>query len=185
MNFLSPVVKKSWVVLQGRVQEIGILTFLRMFDQYPETKEAFAAFRHSNAEELKSNAVFHNHASRVIRVIEKVRQLSPSNFYDHSHEGLLRFCASPIDFRRRVFRAKLFIGDLRFANLLMEIVPLWFSQVIERLEEPAKCRSYLTILAQKHVYYDADPQYMHLMGSMVLYTIQPILEEEVGFYMHF
>lgn len=35
------------------------------------------------------------------------------------------------------------------------------------------------MLGQKHVMYDAEPQYLNQMGFMFLAAIQPILEKEV------
>lgn len=52
------------MVLKDEVKEIGVLTFLHLFDKHPEAKDSFKAFKHMTNEDLKANEIFHNHAHR-------------------------------------------------------------------------------------------------------------------------
>ena len=53
-------------------------------------------------------------------------------------------------------------------------------QVVDRLDDPSSYLSYLSILGEKHIMYEADPESMDQMGFMFLTAIKPILEKEVG-----
>ena len=66
-------IKASWPCLKDRVKEIGVLAFLHLFDENPEAQLAFKSFQEVAREDLKDNEIFHNHATRVMRVLTKVR----------------------------------------------------------------------------------------------------------------
>ena len=51
---------------------------------------------------------------------------------------------------------------------------------MDRIDDPAGYRNYLSILGQKHVFYEARPKYLGQMGFMFLAAIKPILEKEVS-----
>ena len=51
--------------------------------------------------------------------------------------------------------------------------------MVENIDEPAKYASHLKILGEKHIMYEADPNFLQQMGFMFLAAIQPILEQEV------
>ncbi|XP_059087578.1 globin-like [Tigriopus californicus] len=114
-------VKTSWITLKDKLKNIGVLTFLHLFDHHPDAKNSFKSFTDMSTEDLRENEIFHNHANRVMKVIEKV---------------------------------------------------------VDRIDTPETYIKYLTMLGQKHVMYDAEPQYLNQMGFMFLAAIQPILEKE-------
>ena len=53
------------------------------------------------------------------------------------------------------------------------------TKVVDRIHEPEKYEQYLQILGQKHLFYDVQKEYMHIMGTMYLAVIRPMLEREV------
>eukprot|EP00095_Tigriopus_kingsejongensis_P001661 maker-scaffold670_size114954-snap-gene-0.19 protein:Tk01661 transcript:maker-scaffold670_size114954-snap-gene-0.19-mRNA-1 annotation:"dual specificity mitogen-activated protein kinase kinase 5-like" len=58
--------------------------------------------------------------------------------------------------------------------------PIGRIHVVHNIDEPTVYIKYLTMLGQKHVMYEAEPQYLNQMGFMFLSAIQPLLEKEAG-----
>ena len=55
------------------MSEIGVLTFISLFELHPETQTKFKSFKDMPTSDLKDNDIFKQHASRVMSVIEKVK----------------------------------------------------------------------------------------------------------------
>ena len=50
---------------------------------------------------------------------------------------------------------------------------------MDNIDEPEHYLHYLRMLGGKHVAYEAEPEYLAMMGSVFLGVIHPILENEV------
>ena len=53
------------------------------------------------------------------------------------------------------------------------------TRCVDLIEDPEKEKEYLVMLGQKHILYEAKPEYLHQMGYLFLSTIKPLLEKEV------
>ena len=68
-----PVIRSSWSILKHEIDEVGVYSFLQLFDNHPTAKDHFKSFRDVPTEELQNSEIFRSHASRVTNVIKKVK----------------------------------------------------------------------------------------------------------------
>lgn len=75
------VVKYGWRLLSQDIGNIGVLTFVSMFESRPELKDAFHAFKGKNLTELQHTGLIRAHALRVMATVDKCisRLDEPSN----------------------------------------------------------------------------------------------------------
>ena len=53
--------------------EVGILTFQKLFESHPSAKTKFLGFKDLEITDLRGSDMFHNHVSRVMATIKRVR----------------------------------------------------------------------------------------------------------------
>ncbi|XP_045161812.2 myoglobin-like [Mercenaria mercenaria] len=64
-------IRNNWNILKSQVANIGVFTFIGMFESRPELKETFATFKDKNVDELQYTGLLRNHALRVMTTIDK------------------------------------------------------------------------------------------------------------------
>lgn len=75
------IIKSCWTILRRHVGDIGVATFVGMFESRPELKDAFHAFKGKNLTELQHTGLIRAHALRVMATVDKCisRLDEPSN----------------------------------------------------------------------------------------------------------
>ncbi|WAR15142.1 CYGB1-like protein [Mya arenaria] len=65
------IIKDCWAIVQQSVAEVGIITFVGLFETHPEVHDAFMSFRAVNTSDLEYNAILRAHALRVMGTVDK------------------------------------------------------------------------------------------------------------------
>ena len=56
-----------------KMLEVGILTFQKLFETHPSAKTKFLSFKDMEITDLRGSDMFHNHVSRVMATVKRVR----------------------------------------------------------------------------------------------------------------
>ncbi|KAL4221503.1 hypothetical protein ACF0H5_019760 [Mactra antiquata] len=65
------VIRNNWQILKCHVANIGVITYVGMFEGRPEMKEVFSKFRNKDVSELRQTGLLRQHALRVMATIDK------------------------------------------------------------------------------------------------------------------
>lgn len=65
------LVKTTWNIVREDISKVGVITFLRLFEKFPDVQDLFVPFRGLNSEELRQNVGLREHGMRVMGTIEK------------------------------------------------------------------------------------------------------------------
>ncbi|WAR15148.1 CYGB1-like protein [Mya arenaria] len=74
------ILQDSWKIVQQNVAEVGIITFVGLFETHPEVHDAFMSFRAVNTSDLEYNAILRKHALRVMGTVDKCINRLDNNF---------------------------------------------------------------------------------------------------------
>lgn len=66
------VIRNNWQILKCHVANIGVITYVGMFESRPELMEVFSKFKGRDLHELKRAGLLRQHALRVMATIDKV-----------------------------------------------------------------------------------------------------------------
>ncbi|XP_045163679.2 neuroglobin-like [Mercenaria mercenaria] len=66
------VIRNNWQTLKCHVANIGVITYVSMFESRPELLELFSKFKGQNINELRRAGLLRQHALRVMATIDKV-----------------------------------------------------------------------------------------------------------------
>ena len=58
-----------------KMLEVGILTFQKLFETHPSAKTKFLSFKDMEITDLRGSDMFHNHVSRVMATVKRVRSI--------------------------------------------------------------------------------------------------------------
>ena len=59
-----------------KMLEVGILTFQKLFETHPSAKTKFLSFKDMEITDLRGSDMFHNHVSRVMATVKRVRLMT-------------------------------------------------------------------------------------------------------------
>ena len=59
-----------------KMLEVGILTFQKLFETHPSAKTKFLSFKDMEITDLRGSDMFHNHVSRVMATVKRVRLIN-------------------------------------------------------------------------------------------------------------
>ena len=59
-----------------KMLEVGILTFQKLFETHPSAKTKFLSFKDMEITDLRGSDMFHNHVSRVMATVKRVRLIT-------------------------------------------------------------------------------------------------------------
>ncbi|GAB1601396.1 non-symbiotic hemoglobin-like [Argonauta hians] len=65
------LIRRSWKMIQDDISKVGVITFLRLFEKYPDVQDIFIPFKGQSAEELKNSDRLREHGLQVMRTVEK------------------------------------------------------------------------------------------------------------------
>uniref|UniRef100_A0A2C9JUR8 Globin n=2 Tax=Biomphalaria TaxID=6525 RepID=A0A2C9JUR8_BIOGL len=65
------LLKESWVIIKKHVTEVGVETFIGLFNTHPESIDSFLAFKDKSVQDLERSAVLKAHALRVMQTVDK------------------------------------------------------------------------------------------------------------------
>ncbi|XP_062573832.1 uncharacterized protein LOC134235698 [Saccostrea cucullata] len=65
------LVKSTWEVVREDISKVGVITFLRLFEKFPDVQDLFVPLRGLSSEELRHNVGLREHGLRVMGTIEK------------------------------------------------------------------------------------------------------------------
>lgn len=65
------VIRNNWQVLKCHIANIGVITYVSMFESHPELLEVFSKFKGRDLYELKRAGLLRQHALRVMATIDK------------------------------------------------------------------------------------------------------------------
>ena len=71
--FIFSVIQNSFKNIEMKMLEVGILTFQKLFESHPSAKTKFLGFKDLEITDLRGSDMFHNHVSRVMATIKRVR----------------------------------------------------------------------------------------------------------------
>ncbi|XP_060573308.1 cytoglobin-2-like [Ruditapes philippinarum] len=66
------VIRNNWQILKCHVANIGVITYVGMFESRPELLEVFSKFKGRDLDELRRAGLLRQHALRVMATIDKV-----------------------------------------------------------------------------------------------------------------
>ncbi|XP_045163680.1 uncharacterized protein LOC123528001 [Mercenaria mercenaria] len=66
------VIRNNWQILKCNVANIGVITYVSMFESRPELLEVFSKFKGRDLSELRRAGLLRQHALRVMATIDKV-----------------------------------------------------------------------------------------------------------------
>lgn len=61
----------SWQRLKDDVEKVGVVTFMKLFDNHPEVQDAFLPFKQLSQQDMEQSAVLRSHALRVMGTVDK------------------------------------------------------------------------------------------------------------------
>lgn len=61
----------NWDLLKQHVTDVGVITFVSMFEDNPEMKEIFSSFKGKDMTELHTSGLIRVHALRVMATVDK------------------------------------------------------------------------------------------------------------------
>ena len=59
-----------------KMLEVCILTFQKLFETHPSAKTKFLSFKDMEITDLRGSDMFHNHVSRVMATVKRVRLIN-------------------------------------------------------------------------------------------------------------
>ncbi|XP_014768482.1 uncharacterized protein LOC106867928 [Octopus bimaculoides] len=65
------LIRKSWKIIQADIAKVGVITFLRLFEKYPDVQDIFIPFKGQSLEDLSNNDRMREHGLQVMRTVEK------------------------------------------------------------------------------------------------------------------
>ncbi|CAL1531035.1 unnamed protein product [Lymnaea stagnalis] len=65
------ILKASWLVIKNDVTEVGVETFMGLFNTHPDAIDSFLAFKDKTVQDLERSAVLKAHALRVMQTVDK------------------------------------------------------------------------------------------------------------------
>lgn len=82
------LVRETWKIVQADIAKVGVITFMRLFEKYPDVQDIFIPFKGQTLEELKNCDRLREHGLQVMRTVEKViaRLDEPRKMYTMLYE---------------------------------------------------------------------------------------------------
>ncbi|KAL4237674.1 hypothetical protein ACF0H5_002388 [Mactra antiquata] len=65
------IVKTTWTIIKQDIARVGVVTFVSLFEKYPDVQQLFVHFRGLSFEELQHNTKLRDHGLRVLNTIDK------------------------------------------------------------------------------------------------------------------
>ncbi|KAK3603496.1 hypothetical protein CHS0354_030337 [Potamilus streckersoni] len=65
------IIKTTWKTIKQYIANVGILTFVSMFEEHPEIQHTFASFRNRKLEEVQKSSLLRAHAMRVMGTVDR------------------------------------------------------------------------------------------------------------------
>ena len=65
--------QNSMSKMSKHIEEVGVLTFLRFFEKHPTIHSKHQRFSEMDIKDLRGSELFHNHTSRVMSSVKRVR----------------------------------------------------------------------------------------------------------------
>jgi len=66
------IIRSSWKLIHKKIEQCGAETFLRLFEQHPDTKAVFRQFQGIDLLALEQSLEIKDHGERVMKIIDKV-----------------------------------------------------------------------------------------------------------------
>ncbi|KAJ8308105.1 hypothetical protein KUTeg_012979 [Tegillarca granosa] len=110
------LVVDTWKIVKDDISKVGVITFMRLFERYPDVQDLFVPFRGLTVDELKDNVRLRQHGLRVMNTIDKCisRLYKPDKLY-----SILRELGE----KHVMFETKLDYFDLINPQLLQALQP--------------------------------------------------------------
>ncbi|KAL3861268.1 hypothetical protein ACJMK2_007311 [Sinanodonta woodiana] len=67
----TDIIKTTWKTIKQYIANVGILTFVSMFEEHPEIQHIFASFRNRKLEEIQKSSLLRAHAMRVMGTVDR------------------------------------------------------------------------------------------------------------------
>ncbi|XP_062591821.1 neuroglobin-like [Saccostrea cucullata] len=82
------LLEKSWDSIKVNIANIGVVTFINLFQTHPEVQDAFLPFQQLAMEDMEHSAVLRSHALRVMGTVDKclTRIRTPEKLRKLMHE---------------------------------------------------------------------------------------------------
>ena len=62
--------------MDNQIEEVGILTFLRVFEKHPHARTKFKRFSEVEITDLRGSDIFRVHTTRIMATLKRVREYS-------------------------------------------------------------------------------------------------------------
>ncbi|XP_048752323.2 neuroglobin-like [Ostrea edulis] len=82
------LLEKSWNSIKVNIANIGVVTFMSLFQTHPEVQDAFLPFQQLAKEDMEESAILRSHALRVMGTVDKclTRIRTPEKLQNLMHE---------------------------------------------------------------------------------------------------
>ncbi|WAR15141.1 CYGB1-like protein [Mya arenaria] len=110
------ILKECWKIVQQNVAEVGIITFVGLFETHPEVHDAFMSFRAINTSDLEYNAILRKHALRVMGTVDKC-------IYRLDNRDKLRELMTELGIRHKNYSVKIEFIELMGPQFISSIKP--------------------------------------------------------------
>lgn len=80
----TKIIRSSWKLMQKKIDQCGAETFLRLFEQHPDTKAIFRKFQGIDLLALEQSIEIKEHGGRVMKIVDEVVHVidSPNKVWD-------------------------------------------------------------------------------------------------------
>ncbi|XP_063425496.1 cytoglobin-2-like [Mytilus trossulus] len=122
------LLRETWSVVKEDIAKVGVVTFMRLFDKFPDVQDLFVPFRGLSSDELRTNIKLREHGLRVMGTIEKciARLDKPEK---------LETLMSDLGQKHIIFDTKIQYFDLIIPQLLHALEPILGDQWTPDVED--------------------------------------------------